>query len=43
MRVMSEVTNPFGEGHTNTKVQGKGEVIDIKPCWQAMRSSSAPR
>jgi putative transposase len=30
MRVMSDVTNPFGEGHTMTKVQGRGEVLDIK-------------
>src|SRR3954469_22909575 len=30
MRVMSDVTDPVARGHTMTKVQGKGEVIDIK-------------
>jgi hypothetical protein len=30
MRVMSDVTNPLAREHTMTKVQGKGEVIDIK-------------
>ena len=30
MRVMSEVTNPLAREHTMTKVEGKGEVIDIK-------------
>ena len=27
---MSDVTNPLAREHTMTKVQGKGEVIDIK-------------
>ena len=44
MRVMSDVTNPLAREHTMTKVQGKGEVIDIKALfWRAMRSSSEPR
>jgi hypothetical protein len=43
MRVMSDVTNPFGEGHTMTKVQGKGEVIDIKALLEATGTSCAPR
>ena len=30
MRVMSEVTNPLAREHTMTKIEGKGEVIDIK-------------
>jgi putative transposase len=30
MQVMSDVTNPVAREHTMTKVQGKGEVIDIK-------------
>jgi putative transposase len=30
MRVMSDVTNPVARGHTMTKVQGRGEVIDVK-------------
>src|SRR3954453_2240515 len=30
MRVMSDVTDPVAREHTMTKVQGKGEVIDIK-------------
>jgi putative transposase len=30
MRVMSDVTDPVERGHTMTKGQGKGEVIDIK-------------
>ena len=30
MQVMSEVTNPLAREHTMTKVQGKGEVIEIK-------------
>src|ERR1043166_6658075 len=30
MRVMSDVTSPLAREHTMTKVQGKGEVIDIK-------------
>jgi putative transposase len=30
MRVMCDVTNPVARGHTMTKGQGKGEVIDIK-------------
>ena len=30
MQVMSEVTNPLAREHTMTKVQGKGEVVDIK-------------
>jgi putative transposase len=30
MRVMLDVTDPVAEGHTMTKGQGKGEVIDIK-------------
>lgn len=30
MRVMFDVTDPVEEGHTMTKGQGKGEVIDIK-------------
>ena len=30
MLVMSDVTNPVAREHTMTKVQGKGEVIEIK-------------
>ena len=30
MQVMSDVTNPLAREHTMTKVQGKGEVIDVK-------------
>jgi putative transposase len=30
MRVMVEITNPLAREHTMTKVQGKGEVIDLK-------------
>ena len=30
MRVMSDVTNPLAREHTMTKIEGKGEVIDIK-------------
>ena len=30
MRVSLDVTNPLTREHTMTKVQGKGEVIDIK-------------
>jgi mutator family transposase len=30
MRVMSDVINPMAREHTMTKVQGKGELIDIK-------------
>jgi putative transposase len=30
MRVMSDVTNPVAREHTMTKVQGKGEVVDLK-------------
>jgi putative transposase len=30
MRVMFAVTNPLAREHTMTKVQGKGEVIDLK-------------
>jgi hypothetical protein len=30
MRVISDVTNPLAREHTMAKVQGKGEVIDIK-------------
>jgi putative transposase len=30
MRVMSDVTNPVAREHTMTKVQGKGEVVELK-------------
>jgi hypothetical protein len=30
MRVMSDVTNPLAREHTMTKVQGKGQLIDLK-------------